>query len=94
LDTTVRYDEQITLKEDYDYFLQMLFKHKRVLRINYLSYLCDHQKMAGGCQIYRTNEKEKENFDLFQKKWGSKLVRKNVGSKDSINPTIKALMGL
>ncbi len=89
LDKTLRFDERITLKEDYDFFLQQLNSHRKVLRLNYFNYICDHQKMEGGCQLYRTSEKERANFDLFQKKWGSKIVAENFKNKGSINPIIK-----
>ncbi len=45
----------------------------------------------GGCADYRTIQKEKEQFDLLQKKWGSKIVKRDNGSKTNydINPIIK-----
>lgn len=89
LDTTLRYDESLPLKEDYDFFLQNIKKSGRVLRMNFLSYYCDHQKMAGGCQSYRTQSAESDNFDRLQKKWGQSVVQKNNKHKGSINPIIR-----
>ena len=47
-------------------------------------------KQAGGCATYRTNEKEKEQFLLLQRKWGGKIVKKDKGSRRSFdfNPII------
>jgi hypothetical protein len=88
LDNELRYDEALTLKEDYDYYLQSLRKYRKVLRYDFLSYLVDHQKLQGGCQTYRTKELEKEQADLFQKKWGSDIVKRNKRRPDSINMRI------
>ena len=44
----------------------------------------------GGCADYRTMEREKDQFDLLQKKWGSNIVRKDKLSKGvDINPIVK-----
>lgn len=87
LDTEIKYDERIPLKEDYDLFLQHLNNHRKVLRFNFLSYSCDHQKLAGGCQETRTSEREKEQFEIFRQKWGS-IVKHNTRIK-SINPIVR-----
>lgn len=89
LDQELRYDESLPLKEDYDLFLQMMQKYRKVLRFEYLAYLVDHQKLAGGCQTYRTVEAEKENIRLFKKKWGDKIIRDNERNPDSINMRIR-----
>jgi hypothetical protein len=89
LDKELRFDERITLKEDYDFFLQHLNAHRKVLRFNYFNYIADHQKLPGGCQDYRTEDLERVNFEIFQKKWGSKIVAENFKNKGSINPIIK-----
>lgn len=94
LDTSLRYDERLFLKEDYDFCLQQIHKHRKVLRLNYLSYSADHQKMAGGCQVYRTDGEEERQRKLFQKKWGSEIVLKNNINKGSINMVVKTRMGM
>ncbi len=88
LDTSISYDESITLKEDYDFYLQQLRKHRKVLRMDMFNYLVDHQKLAGGCQIYRNEEEERRQFDLLQKKWGSDIVKRNYRNEGSYNPII------
>jgi len=91
LNADCRYDETLPLKEDYDMCLQMLNKHRKILRINYAHYVCKQHTNMGGCADYRTIQKEKEQFDLLQKKWGSKIVKRDNGSKTNydINPIIK-----
>jgi hypothetical protein len=90
LDDGLWYDESITLKEDYDYFIQQMQKYRRVLRFNYLHYECDHLAMAGGCQEYRTEEEEERQKLMFQKKWGSKIVKHNPRKdRDTTNMIVK-----
>lgn len=84
LDTKMRYDEELTLKEDYDMTLQMLFHHRRVLRFNMYAYDVNHQTLKGGCQSMRTKEKEIEQNELLKKKWGD-VIKENKWAKDSIN---------
>ncbi len=88
LDSPLRYDEKLPLKEDYDFFIQNLLKYRSAVRLNYFNYIVDHQKMAGGCQDYRTSEAEKKNFEDLQKKWGDQIVRANWKNEGSINPII------
>lgn len=84
-DTSIKYDEALPLKEDYDYYLQQLHKYHKVLRANFLMYIVDHQKMAGGCQTYRTSQKEIEQNQLLEKKWGSHIIKANYRNPESIN---------
>lgn len=84
--SNLRYDETLPLKEDYDFFLQNVEKFGGVLRMNPVVYMCDHQKMAGGCQAYRTRKKEEDNMELLIKKWGSNIIDAKEGD---INPVIR-----
>lgn len=70
-ENTLRYDETIPLKEDYDFFIRSVQESKRVLRFNYIHYQADHLNKAGGCQEYRTKELEKDNADALKAKHGS-----------------------
>ena len=97
LNADCRYDENLPLKEDYDLSLQMLNKHRKILRINYAHYVCKQHTNLGGCASYRTINREKEQFDLLQKKWGDHIVRRDAGNPKNrkreqtydINPIIK-----
>lgn len=90
LDSGIRYDETLPLKEDYDFFIKTLEEKRIVLRLNFLMYQVDHQKLAGGCQEYRTEELEEDNFQRLQQKWGSDIVKRGASSKgQDINPVIR-----
>lgn len=79
------------LKEDYDYSLQILNKYRKILRFNKYHYVCGHIKVKGGCASYRTSDKELEQAQKFQAKWGSRIVkiqRLTQGGNASINPVV------
>jgi hypothetical protein len=91
----LRYDQKIFLKEDYDMSIQMLLEDRKTLRMNMYHYVCDQNKMRGGCAESRNIEVEKHHLDMLQKKWGSKIVRFDTTNKSGkqkkfdINPVIK-----
>lgn len=90
-DLDLRHDEALPLKEDYDLSLQVLNKYRRTLRFNAYHYIVKQHVNAGGCADYRTIDREKEQFILLQKKWGSKIVKQDKSTKQGydINPSIK-----
>lgn len=87
----LRYDENLPLKEDYDMTLQAIYWFGGCLRFNFMSYDVKQAEQAGGCATYRTSEREKEQFEMLQRKWGSKIVRYDSSSKKGFdfNPIIK-----
>lgn len=87
-----RYDEALPLKEDYDMTLQHLDKYRGALRVNKYHYRCKQSEQPGGCASYRSMEREKEQFDLLQRKWGSGIIRQDKGSKYKFdyNPILKS----
>ncbi len=86
------YDEEIPLKEDYDWTLQNLKKYKGVLRCNFASYNVKQAEQKGGCSSMRNIKEEERQFSLLQKKWGSKIIQKDKKSKRSFdfNPILKS----
>ena len=100
-----RYDERLSLKEDYDMTLQVLSKFRQALRFNMAFYVAKQTEQVGGCATYRTSEREREHFERLRKKWGSHIVRKDGGEnkaytrkrgasvKQDINPIICAPIG-
>lgn len=76
-----RYDEALPLKEDYDIFIQNCNKYRGVLRLNGYHYNCRQSEQKGGCAMYRNMEREKEQFELLQKKWGSDIVKLDTSNK-------------
>lgn len=84
----IRYDEKLPLKEDYDLAIQHLNKYRGILRFNMYHYNCKQSKQAGGCATIRNYDREREQFELLQKKWGSKIVKQdktNKGKKEKVN---------
>ena len=75
------YDEGLPLKEDYDMTIQQLNKHRVVLRVNKFHYNCKQSEQAGGCATYRNLEREKEQLQKLQKKWGTKIVKCDVSDR-------------
>ena len=97
LNADCRYDEKLPLKEDYDLSLQMLNKHRKILRINYAHYVCKQHTNLGGCASYRTITREMEQFDLLRAKWGPGIIKRDSGASKTrkrqqsydINPITK-----
>ena len=91
LNSPYYFDERIPLKEDYDMTIQICNGSRSALRFNQYSMNKDDHGNIGGCAKYRTTSREKEQFDILQKKWGSKIVRRDESSKQDydINPIIK-----
>lgn len=86
----LKYDETLNLKEDYDIYLQNIMEYGGVLRNNKYFYRCLQSSNVGGCALQRNLKKEKEQFELLQKKWGKKLVyqdKKSIKTFD-YNPKI------
>lgn len=90
-DSTLRYDEELSLKEDYDMTLQHIYKYGGCLRINYAHYNVKQAEQIGGCATYRNLEEEKRQFKALQYKWGKDIVIKDKQSKRSFdfNPILK-----
>jgi hypothetical protein len=92
LNNDLIFDETIPLKEDYDFCIQTLNKYRKLLRLNYAHLIKKDHKNKGGCADYRTTTKEKEQMDLFIKKWGSNIVRvdkkKENKKNNDINPVV------
>lgn len=82
----LRYDERLSLNEDYDYFLQVMRKYHKVLRWNKYHYQAGHLKAPGGCGAYRSLKREKEQAEIMMKKWGKSVVRYDFDR--STNPII------
>jgi hypothetical protein len=76
-----RYDERLPLKEDYDMALQNLNEYRGILRVNKYHYACKQSTNTGGCASYRNIQREIEQLNLLQKKWGSALIKIDVADK-------------
>lgn len=98
LKNDLRYDERLPLKEDYDMTLQQCNKYRGCLRLNKFFYSCKQSKQAGGCATYRNYDREIEQLELLQRKWGKNIVKidsvknsnqKKESKKFDYNPIIK-----
>lgn len=64
------FDEQMRLKEDYDYTLQHVRAFGKVLRLEHLLPAFTHRTNKGGAVAIRTNAKELEAIAHLKRKWG------------------------
>ena len=62
-------------------FIQNCDKYRGVLRLNKYHYVCRQSEQKCGCAMYRNMEREKEQFELLRKKWGSNIVRLDTSNK-------------
>lgn len=76
-----RYDEDLPLKEDYDMTIQQCDRYRGCLRVNFLMYNVKQSEQAGGCATYRSMLREKEQFEMLQKKWGKDIVKEDGSNK-------------
>ncbi|KAJ1456691.1 hypothetical protein M885DRAFT_462980 [Pelagophyceae sp. CCMP2097] len=67
--TTLRFDERIALKEDYDYTAQHLYEHGSVARSNRILAQFEHYKNAGGAVDARTDDLEQRSIAILRHKW-------------------------
>jgi len=81
-----RFDNSMTLKEDYDYACAHIHAHGSVLRCNRMFLQVKHASNAGGAVEERLKAKkgvkERENIAILQRKWPG-VFRMNKNRKDS-----------
>lgn len=94
LDTPLRFDERLPLKEDYDYWLQHLQKYRKTLRVNKYHYYHDHGSEPGGVVSFRTEQGEREQLKLLQQKWGAGIVKRAGGSSGGKSATGKNVLNV
>ena len=87
LNPELRYDEDLFLNEDYDFYLKTIKKYRKTLRFNKYYYMADHLDMSGGCGSYRLKDTEIEQGRIMQKRWGSKVYKFDINK--STNGRIK-----
>ncbi|MEW6505507.1 MAG: hypothetical protein AB1457_16235 [Chloroflexota bacterium] len=87
----IRYDERLPLKEDYDITLQHINKYRGALRLQKFWYQVRRAGSGtgqiGGCAAYRTRERERQQLELLQRKWGRHIVA--IDTKDRNHKTKK-----
>jgi hypothetical protein len=75
INNELRYDENLTSKEDYDITLQNIKKYNKVARFDYLTTNAKHYQKGGCEEIWKTNKKRLD-VEYLIKKWG-KLIKLN-----------------
>jgi len=70
LSPSLRYDESVFGKDDYDFWLQNIRTHRRTLRFNKYYYVHGHGGNVGGLVSMRTMEREVESIRRMGQKWG------------------------
>jgi len=69
--SSIRFDEEMTLKEDYDFTAQHIYKHGSVIRCNRMVITAKHQTNAGGACSTRDKKglEEQRNIAILFRKW-------------------------
>lgn len=67
--TPLRFDENLRLKEDYDYTAQHLYRYGRVARVGSLLAGYRHGTNPGGAVAYRNPDEEQAAIALLKAKW-------------------------
>lgn len=83
----IRFDERLTLKEDYDFTMQHV-TNGGVMRHQRMLFEFQHYSNKGGAVSYRDEQEEQRNIALLKEKWGT-AVRDNPKRKNEILLKIK-----
>ncbi|CAE8743905.1 unnamed protein product, partial [Polarella glacialis] len=72
-----RFDESMSLKEDYDFTCSHLQEHGSIVRINRMLIQAKHETNAGGACSVRDSAgtREEENITILQAKWPGAIWR-------------------
>lgn len=68
----IRFDTQLTLKEDYDFTLQHI-QQAKVLRYQKYLFSFKHYSNKGGAVDIRNDKEEQKNIMILKSKWGDKI---------------------
>lgn len=69
LHSKVRFDEKLSLKEDYDFTCRHIFTHGSVLRANRMTISAKHRVNNGGACSIRSGSEEDKNIVILKRKW-------------------------
>ena len=87
LPADLRFDEDLWLKEDYDFSLKVLHRFHRTFRLSRYHYMVDHHSLPGGAVTTRNMAEEERQNRKLEARWGSSVVK--VQLHRSPNPIIK-----
>jgi len=96
LNPELRYDPETLGKEDYDFWLQNIRKHRKTFRANKYHYIHKHGLSVGGLAGIRTMDWEKKGIERMKQKWGTKVFKvggcaggKSKTGKNILNSLVK-----
>jgi hypothetical protein len=72
-ETDLRFDENLKLKEDYDYTLQHLHRYGGAARVDSIMAMFKHRTNPGGAVAFRTAEREQEAISYLKAKWPGEI---------------------
>ena len=70
LNPELRYDEKMSPKEDYDFWLWNIYHYRKTFRMNKYHYLAGHGAQSGGLAALRSMDREWSKARLMRKRWG------------------------
>jgi len=79
----IRMDEELILKEDYDFTIKHILEYRKVVRFNYVAVKAKHYKNKGGCVDYRTTEAEQKSIARLKELY-PRFVRDNPKRENEI----------
>lgn len=79
----LRFDENMTLKEDYDFTIQHIKAYGGVMRCDNVYAHFRHESKGGVANI-RNEEKEQQNITYLKDKWGEDVIADNIRRKNQI----------
>lgn len=65
----LRFNTDLKSKADYAFIAEHILRYKKVLRFDYIGYVCDYSSKNGGCSIYRTPAVQEESCEYLIKKY-------------------------
>lgn len=80
----LRFDENMILKEDYDYTLQHIKAFGGCVRYGLFLNEFLHYKNKGGAVSYRNNANEQQTIAYLQSKWGKDIIQLNPKRENEI----------
>lgn len=86
--TDLKFDENLPLKEDYDFTIQNYIKYGWAIRYNYITFKAKHYTNAWWCQTERNDNREKISCDYLKQKWWD-FIKENPKRENEILLNLK-----
>ena len=83
ISSELRFDENLPMKEDYDFTLQHIKAHNGIMRYNQMTIEAKHYKNTGGIFLQRNKQREIAAVEYLMQKWQG-WVKRNPKKKGEI----------